>query len=176
MCVPTQSSVKPRKPTRWAVFTSVFLVLGSVLFVSGCASLSQWLGGPAAADTNPEILLDRLATEGTALRKVDVIDMEGTAGLRTGQRATYQTKIQNLAANYARKYRDGLQHLALLPQRGVDEALAARLQTEVDIENSKLIASTIQLHLRKARAKMPPSQSEIIRDYGSLRYLSPPRS
>ena len=63
MCVPTQSSVKPRKPTRWAVFTSVFLVLGSVLFVSGCASLSQWLGGPAAADTNPEILLDRLATD-----------------------------------------------------------------------------------------------------------------
>jgi len=176
MCIPTQSSIKPRKPTRWAVFISVFLVLGSVLFVSGCESLPQWLGGPAASDPSPGILLDHLFTAGTALRKVDVIDMEGTAGLRSGQRARYQTKLQKLSDNYARKYRDDLQHLVSLPQRGVDKALAVRLNTEVDIANSKLIASTIELHLRKARAKMPPSNFEIIRDYSSLRYLSPPRS
>jgi len=168
MCIPTNSSVNQRKLARWVAVASVCVALGGVLFVSGC----EWMGGPATSHACPDILLDRLAAAGTALRKADVIDMEGTAGLRSGQRASYQIKLQNLADNYSRKYRDDLIHLALLPQREVDEALAARLKTGGDAENSKLIAFTIELHLRMARAKMSPSNFEIIRDYSSLRYLT----
>jgi hypothetical protein len=159
-----------------AAVAVAFLALGCVLLFSGCRALANWMGRPAADEPDPEFLLDRLTSAGLALRKMDVLDLEGTAGLRSDQRSTYQAKLQGLANDYARKYRDDLIQLARLQRRGVDAALAPRLKAETGSANSKGIAATIELHLRLARAKVPPSQSDVIRDYRNLRYLDPPQS
>ena len=155
---------------------TAFFVLSTVLLFSGCRTLANWFGRPTVDEPSPIILLDRLTSAGNALRTMDVLEMEGTAGLRSGQRSSYQSKLQVLAENYASKYRGDLLNLALLPRRGVDAALQVRLKTEADSANPKGIAATLELHLRMARAKVPPSQSDIIRDYRNLRYLNLPRS
>lgn len=175
----------------------------ALVLLSGCSMLQFGRDTPAGNDTgtNGEIqLVSDMMLAGGALQKVDVLDMEGTAGLKSGQRTRFQTKLQEVAEDYARKYRDDLLRLAKFPIGRVEDAFAIRLRTESNNrgipgrrkgppwdaiemrtgikskEHSVETAKTIQIHLRLTRAKVPPSHSEIIRDFRNLRYLKIMRS
>jgi len=99
--------------------------------------------------------------------------MEGTSGLRSGQRADYQDKMRVIADGYARIYDADLQDLSRRPSRAVDDVLARKRWDVADNATAREIVDTIGLHLRLARAKVPPATSDIIRDYRTLRYNHP---
>ena len=167
------SSIKWSLGIRSTVLIPVCLAL---VLLSGCSMLQFGMDTPAGNDTgtNGEIqLVSDMMLAGGALQKVDVLDMEGTAGLKSGQRTRFQTKLQKVADDYAHKYRDDLLRLANFSTGRVEDALAMRLRTESNKAHSMETSKTIQIHLRLARAQVPPSHSEIIRDFRNLRYIHP---
>lgn len=190
MTIALKSSLMRHIVTRFRA-ASVFLALGCLLLFCGCESLSQRFGKSAPEEPSPQILIQRLTSAGLELRKIDIIDMEGTAGLASGQRSRYQAKLQGLAEAYALKYSIDLQRLSNLPRKEVDAALERAgahnallgvgttgdpklSRQRAELEGVAKIVDTIKLHLRMARAKVSPSQADIIRDYRNLRYQDPP--
>lgn len=118
-------------------------------------------------------LVDSLIQSGDNLRRLDVLDLEGTAGLSLSERERMRTKLIEVAGGHARKYRDHLLQFAKFsPQRMKDEiniSLAANRKTSGLSE----IVKVIELHLRLVKVENPPSESRIIWDFGNLRYANP---
>lgn len=120
----------------------------------------------------PWQLVDTLIQSGNDLRQLDVLDIEGTAGLRSSEREQVRTKILGVASGHARKYRDHLLQLARLPQQRAKNEIDARLAANRKISRLHDIVKVMDLHLRLVRADTPPSESRIIWDFGNLRYAN----
>jgi hypothetical protein len=152
---------------------SVIIAILSEFLCAGCRSDPLWTDGSTANGPSPELLIDRLQFAGNSLRKLDVLDMEGTSGLRSGQRADYHDKMRAIADGYSHKYGNDLQDLSDCPRRAVDYVLARKRKEAAGNAIATEILDTIGLHLRLARAKVPPTTADIIRDYRNLRYINP---
>lgn len=118
-------------------------------------------------------LVDSLIQSGNDLRRLDILDLEGTAGLSSSERERMRTKILDVASAHARKYRDHLLQLAKLPQQRTKDEIDVRIGADRKIPGLPDIVKVIELHLRLVRAGSPPSESRIIWDFGNLRYANP---
>lgn len=142
------------------------------------------------------LIVGRLKTEADALRKLDSLVLEATAGLPGSKLTGYQEENRKLAFAYAFQYQQDLKKLVDLPQGEVNNALGPLLQAESTASPGGGIYKTMSLHQRMARAdsdapwwgcglsqrsEQPsssivkkPSQQQIVQDYQALRYLTPP--
>jgi hypothetical protein len=116
-------------------------------------------------------IVDSLILSGNDLRRLDVLALEGTAGLSSSECKRTRSKILEVASGHARKYRGHMLQLAKLPKNRADDEIHARSAANGKVANLVEIIKVIDLHLRLARAETPPSESRIIWDYGNLRYL-----
>lgn len=163
------SSTWPR--ARWMAPVVAVAVSTLALMQGSCKPIEKQ---PEEAEAKPSIepwqRVDSLMLSGNDLRRLDVLDLEGTAELSSSARERMRTKILDLASGHARKYRDHLIQLAKLPKKRVTEEINARADANGKITNLPAILKVIDLHLRLTRADTPPSESRIIWDFGSLRY------
>jgi len=140
--------------------------------------------------------VDRLEEEADAIRKLDSLALEDTAGLPEAKAAMHQEKSRKLALDYATQYQQDMGKLIKLPMEAVDWAFQPSFQAESAASPGGGIYQTMFRHQRLARAsskspwwhwllfwqsKSPassipkkPSRQQIIQDYQSLRYLPPP--
>lgn len=150
------------------------MVFSFSLIQSGCRPFEE---PPEGVDVtpppSPSQLVDSLIQSGNDLRRLDVLDLEGTAGLSSSERERTRTKILDVASGHARKYRDHLLQFAKLPQQRAKDEINAHLAANRGISTLSGIVKVIELHLRLVRADTPPSESRIIWDFGNLRYASP---
>jgi hypothetical protein len=144
------------------------------------------------------LIVSRLKVEAEALRRLDSLALEGTAGLPKARAQTHQGTNQNLASDYAARYQQDLGKLVDLPHDAVDEVLEPLVRAESMSSPNGGIYKTMSLHRRMARARsgtswwdeffslksrraadsriVDPSQRQIVLDYQALRYLGPPET
>jgi len=154
---------------------AVALMVSSIALMQG--SCRPFEEQPEGVDVipppSPSQLVDSLIQSGNDLRRLDVLDLEGTAGLSSSERERTRTKILDVASGHARKYRDNLLQFARLPQQRAKDEINASLAANRKISGLPDIFKVIELHLRLVRADTPPSESRIIWDFGNLRYANP---
>lgn len=159
------------------MFVSVAMALMVVGFALSQGSCRPFEEHPDEVDVIPppsaSQLVDSLIQSGNDLRRLDVLDIEGTAGLRSSERERMRTKILDVASGHARKYRDHLLELGRHSPQRVKDEMNTRLRSKGRIDGLPDIARVIDLHLRLVRADTPPSESRIIWDFGNLRYAQP---
>ena len=174
------------------------LIAGLAMLLAACQS-KQVAAPPAVSRTPQErasLIVSRLKVEADALRRLDSLALEGTAGLPKARAQSHQGTNQNLAFAYAARYQQDLGQLADLPHDAVDEVLEPLVRSESISSPNGGVYRTMSLHRRMARASSgpswweqyfslqssrvggsrieKPSQQEIVQDYQALRYLAPP--
>lgn len=171
--------------------------LGAALGLAACQSAP-----PAPVPPSPTPveqargIVGKLKTEADALRRLDVLALEGTSRFPAAKRTSYQEKTSQLALRYAEQYRRDLGNLLDLPHGAVEEVFEPLRRTEVATSPGGGVYQTMNLHRRMARvysepswweyaqfwrSRPPrssrmerPSAQEIVQDYQALRYFAPP--
>ena len=178
------------------VFQNLFAVAAG-LILAACQSASPNTSSPSPAPAHEaQVIVGRLKAEAGALRKLDVLELEGTAGFPAGKRTAYQQRTRELASSYAEQYRQDLGKLLDLPRGAVEEVFEPLVKAESSASPRGGIYQTMSLHQRMARLSSEPSwweftlfwrsrppssafmadptTQQIIQDYQALRYLAPP--
>ncbi|MCB1129568.1 MAG: hypothetical protein KDN05_00465 [Verrucomicrobiae bacterium] len=166
-----ESQIVMSPKTICAFLALAAIASGSALMQSSCRYFEE---RSEQVDVRPPLeprqLVDSLIQSGNDLRRLDELDLEGTADLRTSERTRVQSRISDVANGHARKYRENLLELARLPQNRVNDEIAASLASEKTVRDLPEIVKVIELHLRLVRADTPPSERRIVWDFGNLRY------
>lgn len=154
---------------------AVALMVSSLALIQGsCRPFEEKPNeGNVIPPSSPSQLVDSLIQSGNDLRRLDVLDLEGTAGLSASERERTRTKILDVASGHAQKYRDHLLQFARLPLHRAKDEINDSLAANRKISGLPDIVKVIELHLRLVRADTPPSESRIIWDFGNLRYANP---
>lgn len=151
------------------------MIPGFVLMQGSCTSFKNKPDDvEVRLPLEPWQLCDSLIQSGNALRRLDVLDLEGTAGLGTAERERMRKKILGVASGHARKYHEHLLELAMLPPQRVKRVFSDRPAGKGKISRVPDIVQVIELHLRLVRSDTPPSESRVTWDFGNLRYANPP--
>lgn len=149
------------------------MILGFAMVQGGCRSVQESPEEVQPKRPGSRELIDSLIESGADLRRLDVIDLKGTAGFRSSERTRIQSRISSVASGHAMKYRNHLLELARFSPRHTKDELDARLISEDKIRDLPDLVKVIDLHLRLVRANTPPSESRIIWDFSNLHYLNP---
>jgi hypothetical protein len=172
-------------------------LIGTAFALGGCHAgpADPPLPSPPSAE-NARVIVAKLKVEAEALRKLDSIALEGTAGLGPAKRSGYQEKANQVAFNYAAQYQKDMGKLIELPRADVEAVFEPLLRAESTKSPNGGIYQTMRLHERVARVNsepswwfvalfrhsepnqpsiiMKPSKQQIVQDYQALRYLASP--
>jgi hypothetical protein len=181
-------------------YGNTLLITGSALLLGACRTKQDT--APPVDSPKPQerarLIVSRLKVEADALRRLDTLALEGTAGLPKTRAQSHQGTNQNLAFAYAARYQQDLCQLVDLPHDAVDQVLEPLVRAESISSPNGGVYRTMSLHRRMARATsgpswweqcfslqstqaggskvVQPSQQKIVQDYQALRYLARPEN
>ena len=129
-------------PAKISLFSFVFILIAALIFLTGCGGYSE----PKPLPTLPADIA-KLIRDGTALCKLDVLQVEGGAaiGAYKGREsaAAHSWEVSGLSQQYAQNYCDSLRKVRKFPKRIAIAELNRQLALQLPAPTNQIIYQVI---------------------------------
>ena len=138
----------------------------ALLALPACTATRSLVGWYSAETyEQADIALSRLMAKGEDMRHIGKLQATGPA-------ASARSQLDDLASINAGRYCKDLAALNDMPRKAVNLSFTKA----VDSAKDGNMAALVKTHLRMLRTGVPPSSSDVIRDFDALRFSPPSHS
>ena len=156
-------------PAKISLFSFVFILIAALIFFTGCGGYSE----PKPLPTLPTDIA-KLIRDGTALCKLDVLQVEGGAaiGAYKGREsaAAHSWEVSGLAQRFAQNYSDALRNVRKFPKHIAVAELNRQFYLQPPAPTNQLIYQVILRHVDNIYAGLQISSADIQQDFEAQRY------